>query len=376
MELTLQRRHSPDCPDREKGPHYLKCRGKCKIRAVGYDDLGKRIRKSLHTRDLARAWKILATREEVLRAGSKPRKLLADAVASFGHQHEDKAPETRRKYTRVVNALAEYLSGAGIEYVDQVTLELLDGYAHARRKNNWTYLKELELWRQFFGFCLKRKWCEDNPAEDIKRPKPMETEVVPFTQSEIIRTMSACDQFGAGPYERLRARAMVLVFRYTGMRISDVVTLSKEHLQGGRIVKRAIKNKKMIRVDLPAAVIEALNALPHPKGAAKDSKLFFGSGTASIRSLVKGAERTLSSVFKRAGVEGAYPHRFRHTLASELLGKGESIEMVSAILADTPAIVSRHYAKWTPEFQIRQDQAIRKIHDTNLAQAEETVKPC
>jgi hypothetical protein len=90
---------------------------------------------------------------------------------------------------------------------------------------------------------------------------------------------------------------MVPVLRYTGMRISDVVTLSREHIQNGRIVKRAIKNKRLIRVDLPAVVIEALNTLPHPKNAARDSKPFLASGSASVRSLVKGAERTLHPFF-------------------------------------------------------------------------------
>jgi site-specific recombinase XerD len=376
MDFTLQRRHSPDCKDRAKGPTFLKCRGTCKLRVVGYDSTGKRVRESLNTRDLARGQRMLADRYDELVKGKKPRKPLAEAIAAFEEEHADKASETQRKYTRLVNALATYLRTAGVEYVDQVNLELMDGYARQRRKANYTYLKELELWKQFFGFCSKRKWCDENPAEDIKRPKLMESEVVPFTQSEIIKTIAACDQFGAGPYELLRARAMVLVLRNTGMRISDVVTLSKEHIVNGRIVRRSIKNKKLIRVELPAVVIEALDALPLPREAAKDSKLFFASGSASVRSLVKGAERTLSSVFKHAGVENAYPHRFRHTLASELLGKGESIEMVSAILADTPAIVSRHYSKWTPELQTRQDQAIRKIHDTNLAQAEEPIKTC
>jgi integrase len=93
--------------------------------------------------------------------------------------------------------------------------------------------------------------------------------------------------------------------------------------------------------------------------------------------LVKGAQRTFAAVVKRAKVEGAHPHRFRHTLASELLGKGASIEDVAGILADSTTTIRRHYAKWTPEYQARQDRAIRLIHDgTNLAQAEEQISKC
>ena len=53
---------------------------------------------------------------------------------------------------------------------------------------------------------------------------------------------------------------------------------------------------------------------------------------AGLRSLVKGAWRTMAAVFKQAGVKQAHPHRFRHTLASELLGKGGKLEVVAVSL--------------------------------------------
>jgi integrase len=158
--------------------------------------------------------------------------------------------------------------------------------------------------------------------------------------------------------------------RFAGLRISDVVTLSRDHIKGTRLEKRAVKNHRFLRVELPEAVLNALDVLPRPKAAAQDCRLFFSSSNASLRSLVKGAARTMAAVFKLSGVERAHCHRFRHTLASELLGKGGTLEVVAAILGDSPATIRRYYAKWTPEYQSRQDALIRQIHDTNLAQAE------
>jgi integrase len=129
--------------------------------------------------------------------------------------------------------------------------------------------------------------------------------------------------------------------RYAGLRISDVVTLSRDHVRGNRLEKRAIKNKRMIRVELPHAVIDALEMLPHPLGAADDNFRYISKDTANLRSLVKGAWRTMAAVFKQAGVKHAHPHRFRHTLASELLGKGGSLGEVAAILGDSAATISR-----------------------------------
>lgn len=72
----------------------------------------------------------------------------------------------------------------------------------------------------------------------------------------------------------------------------------------------------------------------------------------------------------------SHPHRFRHTLASEILGKGGKLEVVAAILGDSAATISRYDAKWTPEHQHRQDVLMREFHGTNLAQAEEQAVKC
>ena len=85
---------------------------------------------------------------------------------------------------------------------------------------------------------------------------------------EIIEIIAACDG-SAEAVTNGGARAMMLLMRYAGLRISDVVTLSREHIRGTRLEKRAVKNQRMIRVELPAVVIEALEMLPHPKAARK-----------------------------------------------------------------------------------------------------------
>jgi integrase len=234
-----------------------------------------------------------------------------------------------------------------------------------------------KILRQFFSFCIDREWTTKNPAKALKPPRLIEANnVVPFTQEEIVRILAACDQIGRGSYERLRARARALLMRFAGLRISDVETLSRDHIKGTLLEKHAVKNHRLLRVELPPVVLEALDRLPHPKGAAQDCRLFFSGENGTLRSVLKGAERAMAAVFKRSGVDHAHCHRFRHTLASELMAKGVSIQDVAGILGDTAATIERHYAKWTPERQARQDEALRRVHGTNLAQTEEGVARC
>ena len=167
--------------------------------------------------------------------------------------------------------------------MDQVNVETMDRYSLWRTKSGWAWIKEVELLRQFFEFCRDREWTAKNPARSLKLPRMTEANnVVPYTKQEIIAIIAACDQIGRTSYERRRARAMTLLMRYAGLRISDVVTLSRDHIRGTRLEKRTIKNHQMIRVELPSAVIEALEVLPHPKGAARDNRRFFSKDTAIL----------------------------------------------------------------------------------------------
>jgi site-specific recombinase XerD len=372
--LTIQRRHSQRCPNHNKAPDRKETRCKCPLWACGVVDQ-RRVRLALKTRDLQRAARRLTEIED--RISGKPRKPIPEAISAFHTRHEGKASETKRKYNRILKFLSDFCANASITYVDQVNVETMDRYTSWRAKTGWAWLKEVELLTQFFEFCRDREWTTKNPARTLKRPRMIEANnIVPYTKPEIISIIAACDQIGRTSYERRRARAMTLIMRYAGLRISDVVTLSRDHIHGTRLEKRAIKNHQMIRVELPSAVIEALEILPHPKDAAGDNRRFFSKDTANLRSLVKGAWRTMAAVFKQAGVKQAHPHRFRHTLASELLGKGGTLGEVASILGDSAATISRYYAKWTPEYQDRQDVLIRKIHDTNPSQTDELAIKC
>jgi site-specific recombinase XerD len=125
------------------------------------------------------------------------RKTLEDAIDAFHAQHAENVPETHRKYKRVLGYLNAYCTQASIRLVDQITVETMDGYALWRNKINWTWIKEIEILRQFFSFCIEREWTRKNPAKALKRPRLLEAnDVVPFTSAEIIRIIAACDQIG------------------------------------------------------------------------------------------------------------------------------------------------------------------------------------
>jgi site-specific recombinase XerD len=364
--LNLWRRHLKSCAHRRKGRSYTKC--SCPIWCDGEID-GGRYRHSLDTCDWQRAIRKLAAIEDPLAPKVKS---VQDAITAFENHILSLEASTQRKYKNVLAHLNVYCECKGVHDILQLTVEHLDAYRATRRLSPTTSTKELQTLRQFFGFCLERRWAEDNPAKRVKLPRNVKPEeVVPYTQAEVTRILAACDVIGRGAYERVRARAMLLLLRYTGLRISDVATLGRDRVRGGEILLHTQKTGGTVFLPVPAELQAALDALPIPRGAGNSPVHFFWNGITSRRSVVGIAERTLAAVFMRSGVTGAHAHRFRHTLATEILASGGTEQEVADILGISPTVVRKHYAKWSQARQQRITRLFEAVYPgTYLAREE------
>lgn len=356
--LDLFRRHLPTCPHREKGRAYKRC--DCPVHCDG-EYKGVRIRRSLKTTNWERAKRRMASIEEELETG-KVRKSVAAAADAF-IEAQDAQPTTMHKYRRVMRRLADFAKANRIEFMNEFTLEHLDRYKQTRELSALTWQKELQTLRGFWAFCIKRKWTETNAAGEMKmprdpKPKPRE----PYTDHEIFRILEAAKTYGRTDYERRRATAMVHLLAAYGLRIGDVVRLRRDQIIGDTIQLHAMKNGKHFMGLLTPQVIEALNELPLPHGASPDCPYFFWNGQGQALHAVKVAVEGLNAVYRKSGVEKAVSHRFRHTLATNILVNGGTIEDAANALGDDPAIVRKHYAKFSPELQRNAQTVMQKVH--------------
>jgi site-specific recombinase XerD len=364
MALTIWRRHTPACPFSSKGRDYLKC--DCPIWADGYVD-GKRVlRKSLGTRDMARARKKASALES---PDQRIYRSVAEAKAAFLAHCESEGLKfsSRRKYRNTLIKLLDFCEKHNVDSVNELTTDVLDRFRAGRGLKPVTSSKELQFLRQFCGFCVDRRWMESNPAKRIKSPRNLKpNDVEPFTSVEVGRIVAACGVIGSGAYERLRARAMVLTLRYTALRVGDVALLARDRISRDgkrwRIFLRTEKNGKPVFLPIPQQLKDALDAAPLPRGLQSESKHFFWNGITSERSMKGIVERAMLSVFRKSAVPHAHAHRFRHTLATELLGRGATFEEIADILGNSPDVVRKHYAKWSVARQMRIDELMEGVY--------------
>jgi site-specific recombinase XerD len=356
-KLSVYRRHTADCPGKAQGRKYTKCN--CPVWMNGTHH-GEPIDQSLGTRSMQEALRQVAALEDPHTPFLKP---VEEAIAAYQQHIALLAAATKRRYTGVLRQFMAYLERERVKHMADIDVSTLDGYRAARQLRPATLAKELSILNPFFTFALKRKWIEENPAQNIEVPRHIRAkEIVPYEESEITRMLAACDEIGQSRYERLRARAMLLLLRYTGLRISDVASLAKDRIQGGRIYLRTLKTGGLVFLKIPQELLDALAMLPAPRGAPSPSRYFFWNEAALKQTNVDKSRRTLVAVFKRSGVQNAHAHRFRHTLATEILARGDREEDVAKILGISPNVVRQHYAKWSPAWQARIDEVIERAH--------------
>jgi integrase/recombinase XerD len=329
--------------------NYRRC--SCPVWVVGMIG-GKAIRKSLDTAN----WDEGESKLKDLRDGkSVPPVRLSDACSRFIADASIRglASDTLYKYRLLISEM---------ESVLPQNLETIDADRLARFREGWkmspvTARKKLERMKAIFRFFCDRGWVQRNPAAPLKPPKGTPPPTLPFSDEEVKTILEACDNFpNKGIYSfgsRDRVRAFVLVLLNTGLRIRDVVMLTRDRFQGNRLVIRTQKSGGTTHVSIPLkpGISEAVMRICVGERP-------FWSGNGLPKSCVADWQRTLRRVFKLANVDGGHAHRFRDTFSVNLLNHGVPVESVASVLGNSPAIVLKHYAPWVASRQAALDAAV------------------
>jgi|GEM_PF-1061633 len=406
ITFTVYRRHSKDCKYGTRGRRHFGCQ--CPIWGDGYLYSERILRKSLNTRDARIANARMGNLIEICsRTIKEPDQVNDDITPEIpvtlesrtssspspspehnGHQGRADDPAlvansviaflsncatngvkepTIRKYRNSLKRLAAFAKSNNIWCVADMMVSDLDRFRANREIAPITSMKELETLRQFWSYCMARNLCTENIAQKIKGPTiTSPNDVEPYSVMEVGRIIAATQTFGRSQYERTRAKAIIMVLRYTALRIGDVALLRRDRItmENGHwvIFLRAAKNNKPVFLPIPGQMKEALDAVPIPRKAMPGCPYYFWSGHAKVKSIVSVIGECVSAVFKNSGVKKAHAHRFRHTLATELLGAGASFEEVADILGDSVEVIKKHYAKWSSARQARVTDLMTRVH--------------
>lgn len=164
-------------------------------------------------------------------------------------------------------------------------------------------------------FAWRKGWAEDNLSGKIQllpERKYQRREVTPDMAAKLIKHASTP-----------RAKALIALSAYTGLRLGEVLKLRPEDVKGGVIVARDTKNG----TDRIIPILPELK--PHL------SQLPFDAGW---RNVYRGFERAR----ERAGLEIRY-HDLRHMVASALARSGADLRLSMDLMGHKSVETHRRY---------------------------------
>jgi integrase/recombinase XerD len=319
---------------------------------------GKRCHKALKVRNWDRAQEIVRKLET--KGEDEKRVTIEAATDSFLRDAEARGlrEPSIYKYRLLFKQLKAFAEKEGIRFLSECDVETLRRFRESWINKNYSARKKLEALRTFYRFAHESGWLTTNPATLIKPPKVDDPPTLPYTQEEFQKVLKVCDIY---PHEGhpnklygVRLKALVLLLRYSGLRIMDAVTLSKHQIENGVLKLRTAKTGTAIRVPLPPKAVEALNALPATGG------YYFWSGEGAKKSCVGDYQRAFKKLYELAVVKDGHAHRWRDTFAVELLLAGVPLEQVSVLLGhQSIKVTERHYSPWVKARQEQLEAAVR-----------------
>lgn len=203
------------------------------------------------------------------------------------------------------------------------------GISDAYLENMRSYLST------FFQWMTDEEIITKNPMSRLK-PIRCPSEVrKPFTDIEIDALRSAC--------HNLKDRALIEILLSTGVRVSELAKMEVKDINQTTLAVHVVhgKGKKERITHTTPVCLKHLNAYLNARSE-KDSPAVFCNlyheplGVGGIQTILK-------DIGKRAGVEDVYPHRFRHTFATNLAKRGMDIQEIQRLLGHTNISTTMRY---------------------------------
>ena len=234
---------------------------------------------------------------------------------------EGRSRNTIARYAYILN---RFFETEKVEATDVMVFHIRDFFMREKRRGiaDRTIAGYRDIFSSFFGWLFNEGIIQKNPCVNVGSIKCRKEVRMPYSNTEIERIKESC--------KTDRDKAIVMFLLSTGCRISEVCALNISdidfHSMECTVLGKGNKERVVFIDDVAGMLLKRyLDSRTDSSEA-----LFVGKG--SDRMHPGGIRKMLKCVEEKSGVENVHPHRFRRTLATNLISRGMAIQDVAAIL--------------------------------------------
>ncbi len=208
---------------------------------------------------------------------------------------------------------------------------------HERLSSATTLRLRLSILSSFYKFCISEEYISSSPIKSRWFPRLPQSLPKYLEKGEIAKIRYHSE------LTSLRNYALIEFMLTTGCRVSEVSQLNREDVDVVKRTAKIIGKGKKIRyvhfTEKCAYLLDRYLAMCPPS-----IELFVT--TKGNRLQVRAIQLLLNRLSKKKGLDiELYPHRFRHTFATELLAKGADISFIGDELGHSDVGTTQIYAR-------------------------------
>ena len=297
---------------------------------------------------------------------------ISEALTDFLEHLEVEGGRSPKTIANYQLYLERFIDFAGDITVDKITSEVIRRYRlWLNRYKNETTNEELSLITQSYhlialrGFLtyLSRRNITSLAADKIILPKTIRKQVTFLQYDEVVRMIN---QIPTDTEAGLRDRAIVELLFSSGLRVSELVNLNRDHIN---LSRREFMVRGKGQKDRPVFI---------SKSAAEHVSSYLDARTDSLPALflsysqrnaapnlsgdyrrlsARSIQRMISQYARLAGItKHVSPHTMRHSFATDLLMNGADLRSVQSLLGHSNISTTQVYTHVT-------DQHLKDIHE-------------
>ncbi len=231
--------------------------------------------------------------------------------------------------------------------VSEITSKGVEEYKEKRLKDvsKSTINREIALLSNLFTTAVTWKHATSNPVKGVARyeePDPVER---PLTTDEEARLLDAASR---------RLKPILVLLINTGLRRNELLSLrwNNADLVKSQLIipKTNCKRKQLRMVPLNSIALKTVQALPR-----SHEYVFYNKRTGTY---VRDIRTAFQAACEKAGIKGLRLHDLRHTFATRLRDKGESLTTIMKLMGHSKYETTLRYAH---VLEKSQHEAVEKL---------------